>query len=213
MKPSYLGDDYMRRERLLAYVDQITVTRDWSLPSDTILEIGKGNGYFSDFMKRYLGRPIITLDYDQSLNPDIVANIVSSDFLLPQKFEVATCFEVLEHIPFEKLPRIIENILTYIRKVMIISVPNTNFFIQLRLNYLFLRYAPYCLTLSFTRFFKYEKTLGKGHYWEIGMKTRKIRITPKIVIEEVFGGRQNVICYFRGREFPGYHYFILKGRG
>ena len=49
-KDHYFNREYMRAERLLSYIDQLSILSKVSHPSDSILEVGKGNGYFSHFI-------------------------------------------------------------------------------------------------------------------------------------------------------------------
>lgn len=211
-KTHYFNREYLRRERLLAYVDQISLVTKYADPGDSILEIGKGNGYLAHFLCTYLNHPVSTLDISPELEPDICADITDPDFQLDQLYDLGLCFEVFEHIPWEKLSAAAENIKRWVKKYVLISVPDTNYFLQPRLTMFGLRYRPFNLVLTFPRWFRNNKTLGKGHEWEIGIKNDEHRITPRKLIREVFG-EQALVSHFRGREFPGHHFFVLKGRG
>lgn len=211
-KAHYLNERYMRRERLLAYIDQISLVTRYAEPQDAILEVGKGNGYLSHFLNSYLGHAVTTLDISPELEPDICADITSPDFELNQIYDISLCFEVFEHLPWETLSAAAGNLQRYARKCVILSVPDANFFIQPRLTLFGFRYRPFSLTVSFPRWFRNDSTLGKSHVWEIGIYNGESRISPAKLIREVFG-KQSLLDHFRGREFPGHHFFVLKGRG
>jgi hypothetical protein len=209
-KEHYFNREYMRTERLLSYIDQIAILSKLSEPSDTVLEVGKGNGYFSHFVRAYFNQSVKTVDIVSGLKPDFCADIRSQEFVLPVTFDIGVCFEVMEHIEWDLLNTIVENLRKYVKKYLIVSVPDTNFFIQFKLYKLFLKYNPFNYILSMPRFIKNKKTIGNGHYWEIGIYHSQRRITSKILIQEVFK-IENVISHHRGRQFPGHHFFVLKG--
>ncbi|MEJ2050458.1 MAG: hypothetical protein P8Y60_11600 [Calditrichota bacterium] len=209
-KEHYFNREYMRPARLLCYIDQITALSKLSKSSDTILEVGKGNGYFSHFVGTYFKQPVKTVDIVSDLNPDFCADISRREFTLPEIFDIGVCFEVMEHIEWEQLGIVVENLRKYVRRYLIISVPDANFFLQLKLNRFFLNYIPLNLTLSIPRFFKNKRTIVNNHFWEMGIYNSKRRITSKILINEIFGF-ENVLSHYRGKHFPGHHFFILKG--
>ena len=209
-KEHYFNQEYMRPERLLSYIDQLAIIAKLSEPSDKILEVGKGNGYLSHFVSTYFNRTVKTVDIVSDLNPDFCADISSRKFTLPEIFDIGVCFEVMEHIEWEKLNTVFENLRKYVRKYLVISVPDANFFLQFKINRLFFKYVPLNLTLSIPRFFRNKKTVVTGHFWEIGIFCSKRKITGNILINEIFG-TQNVLSHYRGRHFPGHHFFVLKG--
>lgn len=209
-KDHYFNREYMRSERLLSYIDQLAVLSKFSIPSDTILEVGKGNGYFSHFVQTYFNQTVKTVDIVPELKPDFCVDISSSEFTLPMTFDIGVCFEVMEHIKWDQLNIVVENLRKYVRKYLIISVPDANFFFQFKLNRLFLKYIPLNLTFSIPRFIRNKKPVVDSHFWEIGINHSQRKITSKFLIDEVFGG-ENVLSHHRGRHFPGHHFFVLKG--
>ncbi|MEJ2636678.1 MAG: methyltransferase domain-containing protein [Calditrichia bacterium] len=210
-KKHYYNCAYMRRERLQAYIDQINAVARWSEAKDSILEVGKGNGYLSHVLSAYYSMRIKSVDIDPNLQPDFIADISSPEFVLPETYDVALCFEVLEHIPWEKIATVIDNLLGQVRHDLIISVPDANFFFQLKLNIFWLLFTPLNLTLSFPRILRNRTTLGSGHHWEIGIKNNGKPVTKKQLIHDVLGV-ENLVEEYRGREFAGHHFFILRGK-
>ncbi|MFZ0388874.1 MAG: methyltransferase domain-containing protein [Calditrichia bacterium] len=206
----YFNRQYLRRERLQAYVDQIELLKQYSQPQHNILEVGKGGGYLYDFVSKYLGQSIKTIDVLPELNPDYCCDISSPDFRIEETFDVGVCFEVLEHIPWKDLPEAIKNLSGIVRNYLIISVPDTNFFLQAKLNLLWLKYTPLNLIISLPRFFNNRNTFGNGHEWEIGIKQDGKRISADLFIDEIIG-RPNLVAHQRGREMASHHFFVLKG--
>jgi hypothetical protein len=209
-KNHYFNREYMRSERLLSYIDQLTVLSKFSIHSDTILEVGKGNGYFSHFIQTYFNQTVRTVDIVPELKPDYCVDISSKEFILPTTFDIGVCFEVMEHIEWERLGIVVDNLRKYVKKYLIISVPDANFFLQFKINRLLFKYIPLNLTVSIPRFLKNRSTIVNSHFWEIGIYHSNRRITNKILISEVLG-IENVLSHYRGRHFPGHHFFVLKG--
>ena len=194
-KNHYFNREYMRSERLLSYIDQLAVLSKFSIHSDTILEVGKGNGYFSHFIQTYFNQTVRTVDIVPELKPDYCVDISSKEFILPTTFDIGVCFEVMEHIEWERLGIVVDNLRKYVKKYLIISVPDANFFLQFKINRLLFKYIP---------------LIVNSHFWEIGIYHSNRRITNKILISEVLG-IENVLSHYRGRHFPGHHFFVLKG--
>jgi hypothetical protein len=211
-KSHYFNHQYMRRERLLSYIDQISVLSLYADPNASIIEVGKGNGYLSHMLRSYYQYQVKTLDFNPDLEPDILADICADDFNLVQDYDIGLCFEVLEHLPWDRLTKVMNNLLKSIRKVLIVSVPNTNYFLQFKLNTLFKNYTPLNLTFTVPRIINNKKIFGSDHKWELGINDNNgRRVKPKHLINDKFG-KENVLQNFRGREMPGHHYFIIKGR-
>jgi SAM-dependent methyltransferase len=209
-KEHYFNPEYMRRERLLAYIDQISAILKYTQQADSILEVGKGNGYLYHFISTYLKLNVKSLDIASDLQPDFCGDISSEDLSLPDKFDIGLCFEVLEHLPLTQVPVALANLKKYVRKYIILSVPDTNFFIQMKMNILWLLYTPLSLTFSFARFMANRKMLGSDHQWEIGIRQGNQRVTKKYLLKYVLSDFE-VLEGFRGREFPGHHFFIFRG--
>ena len=209
-KNHYFNREYMRSERLLSYIDQLAVLSKFSIHSDTILEVGKGNGYFSHFIQTYFNQTVRTVDIVPELKPDYCVDISSKEFILPTTFDIGVCFEVMEHIEWERLGIVVDNLRKYVKKYLIISVPDANFFLQFNINRFLFKYIPLNLTVSIPRFLKNRSTIVNSHFWEIGIYHSNRRITNKILISEVLG-IENVLSHYRGRHFPGHHFFVLKG--
>ena len=104
-KEHYCRKKYDDLDRFISYFYQVDLTqqvaqRDANMrmhANDTneprILEVGKGNGFFSNYMKKN-GHSVTTADFDGSLNPDIVADIRSLP-ISDKSFDIVTAFEVL----------------------------------------------------------------------------------------------------------------------
>lgn len=65
-----------------------------------MLEIGIGNGLVCKYLKER-DVNITTLDIKENVKPDVVGNVLDMP-LDDNSFDVVACYEVLEHLPYEK---------------------------------------------------------------------------------------------------------------
>src|SRR4051812_42493359 len=94
----YLPTAYDTKLRYYSYVEQIWETL--KLNPKTIVEIGVGNGFLSGILRTH-DVELTTVDFDPELKPDIVAGVESIP-LPDNSMDVCLCFEVLEHLPFDR---------------------------------------------------------------------------------------------------------------
>ena len=174
-KEHYFKKKYNGLDRFISYFYQVDlVTSHVGSPADKILEIGVGNGLVSDHLKK-MCLSVTTCDFDETLKPDIVADIRELPF--PDNgFDVVMAFEVLEHIPFEDFAKALQELKRVSSKTVIISLPYRSTFIEIVLRFPFVRTLIKKDFLSiffrFPWFFKGFKSSGQ-HYWEMdGYKYR-----------------------------------------
>lgn len=119
-KPENIKDSDVKRITFLADV----------LPNDidSLVDIGCGGGIFINYIKnkkkykRIVGvdRSLSALKYVQTEN--ISADITNLPFV-NNEFDVVTCLEVLEHIPFFNYSKALNEIARISKKYILISVP------------------------------------------------------------------------------------------
>src|SRR3990167_9093807 len=105
-KDHYFNLKYDTKERWISYWYQIHEVLFYD--PQTVLEIGIGNRTVSDYLKK-AGVKVTTCDFDKSLKPDVLADILNLPFK-KNSFDVVLCAEVLEHLPFKKFHRALEEI-------------------------------------------------------------------------------------------------------
>ncbi len=136
----------------------------YELKPNSVLEIGPGKNILANFLKNEFS--YVSLDIDKNLKPDVVG---STDFIPfgANTFDVVLCFQVLEHLPYEKFLPVVENLLTISRKNVIISLPFANH------PFSFDLFVPFLHRVNFNflipRFYKRHKFDGQ-HYWEVGTR-------------------------------------------
>ena len=121
VEPShYFKPSYDTKKRFISYWHQITELIQ--LKPSSILEIGIGNSLVSNYLKQR-GYNVTTMDIDPCLNPDIVASIDRIPFT-DESFDVVACFEVLEHLPYEKFTISLKELHRVSRRYVVLSLPD-----------------------------------------------------------------------------------------
>ncbi len=211
-KEHYFDRKYLKRERMYSFVEQLEVAKKYLGEQGSLLEVGKGNGFVSGFLKNYLGYETVkTVDVNESLQPDFVDDIISPSVLQPNQFDVVSCFEVLEHMPFEKSCLAVQNMARIARKYVLISVPDMRYFISARLTVFGTLPIRLGKLFSTRRFRNKNKTFGADHFWEIGFEDPEnhVRYSAAYVRSELFRGL-NVIADYRDIAVPWHHYYVLE---
>ncbi len=152
---------------LIALCEQIVAVA--KLRPRNVLEIGKGNGVVSDYLKKS-GIPVTTFDINPALEPDVVGNVLDLDkYFGTGDYEVILCGEVLEHMPFEDAKKAVEKIAAVCGRYCVITLPHCQ-----RLRFVFRGE----IGIFLGRLWTFSKSFGvllaqKGkrphphHHWEI----------------------------------------------
>lgn len=202
IKEAYFSDGYFDKYQLFALSEQINLLYRYCTPASKILEIGKGNGFVSDFFKK-AGFDFTTFDINPNLEPDIVGNILELEKSIPFSPDIIFCCEVLEHMEFKYFETSVAQMYKTSSEYVIITLPNCrkNFGLNLQIRF------PKRKVFSVPLFF--HTTLGKKicneHFWELDY-------TPETSVKTV----ENILRkYFRIKEqgyfhtSPQYYYYVL----
>ena len=174
------------------------------LEPQTVLEIGICQGIFWKYM-RELGFQTFTLDFDKNLNPNILGNIIDLP-LMNEAIDVIGCFEVLEHLPITEFSGILTEFYRVVRIGAVISVPDINWFLDLRMS------IP---KLTLQRVITIPRLIPKsapvspskhGHHWHIG----NVGFSKKRIVGLIKDSGFDLLKEFRVPGFPGHHFFVLR---
>ncbi len=189
--------DYDTRDRFASYWQQIDLVL--SKKPEKLLIIGLGNGLVPWYLKKYITR-VITLDIDENLKPDIIADVRKMPFA-DQEFDAVLCAEVLEHLPFADFSKALGEINRVLKKDAVISLPHWGWTFKFNIKIPLLGELKKIFKLSGL---KSHKSVGE-HEWEIGKKsfaTTKI----KKALQQYFILENDFILF----ESPYHHFFVLR---
>lgn len=204
MKPQvgpehYFHESYDTKERFISYWHQINEVI--SLKLKKVLEVGIGNGFVSRYLKEK-GLDVTTLDIDQELKPDVVSSVLSIPFA-SKSFDVLTCCEVLEHLPYEDFTKALKEIYRVSQKYVILSLPDHT--AVYRLNIELPRIGPIkkLIPHPFPRPTPHE--FDGVHYWVIG----KAQYPFARIESDIRNAGFKIIKTYRVFEFYGHRFFVL----
>jgi SAM-dependent methyltransferase len=195
----YVEESYDKKCRFVSYWHQIDEVRKTNPVS--VLEIGVGNGLVRDYLKR-LGMNVTTLDIDQRLHPDLIGSVL--EIPVPDDtFDTVTCFQVLEHLPFEDFVSAARELVRVSRKHVLLSLPDVHrvFTVHGRVP----GFGYYQVMLPIPRIKNLEHQFDGEHYWEIG----KARYSVGRIKRELDKAGLMLEHTFRAVENPYHRFFIL----
>ena len=196
----YSGLKYNSKSRWLSYWYQIneTVSRN----PENILIIGKGSGIVEKIISVIASQiKTVVLDIEPGLLPDIMGDIKN----LPIKdaaFDCILCCQVLEHLPFEGIPVILNEFNRVVKDFAVVSVPQKRKYIKIEVDAPLIGHHLIIMKNPFTK----RTISSKQHHWEInrGVSFKEVKRTFEQVfsIEKTFLNEVN--CNHR--------FFILRKR-
>lgn len=189
---------YSNLERWADYYFQLKEIFKNSVSS--VLEIGIGDGVVGSYLRQNSSIKYTGVDYAADVNPDIVADIFSVP--VPDKsYDAACAFEVLEHIPFEDVPRALTEMSRIARKYLLVSVPHFGPQITFSCK------LPLLPKLSFFWKIPYPKehVWNGQHYWELGEKGY-----PASRLRNLLGKFGDILYDYVPKEAPYHHFFVIK---
>ena len=198
-------DEYLTKNRLISYYNQVRIIKSLGEQVKDVLEIGIFNSLFADILRRS-GYNVTTADFDSKLQPDIELDL-RSDFLLPKdKFDALVLFQVLEHIPYEDFETALRKLAAFTKQYLVISLPYQTEYFSLEFHFSFAQW-PKSLLFQIPKFWT-SIPVTKDHYWEIGMQGYpKKRIVSSFEKAGLIVKRQ-----YQDPLYP-YHYFFVLEKG
>ena len=195
----YFKSSYDTKERFCSYwhqIDEVT-----TLKPKKVLELGIGNGFVTRYLKEK-GISVITLDIERDLKPDVAASVLLLPFRY-SSFDLVTCYEVLEHLPYKHFPRALKELGRVSQAHIIISLPDVS--TTYRINIELPRFKPFKKLISHPFPRSTPHVYDGEHHWEIG----KSEYPLKRITEDIQFSRLNIVKTYRVFEFYYHRFFIL----
>ena len=171
----HYGEQYDSLYRWISYWYQLREVR--RLEPSAFLEIGVGSGLASRELA-HAGIAVTTCDFDAGLRPDVCGDVRRLPFAA-KRFDVVLCAQVLEHLPFEEFPALLDEIRRVSRRHAVITLPYSRaglFFVP---TFLGASTAPrLAVRLPLPNWL--GKLFFRQHEWEIGrfrFPLRRVRRT------------------------------------
>jgi ubiquinone/menaquinone biosynthesis C-methylase UbiE len=196
----YFHRAYDSKARFISYWHQINAIMDFE--PQRVLEVGVG----SKFVSRYLrdkGVDVVTLDSDEMLEPDIVACVTSIP-LQHASFDVVSCCQVLEHLPYGSFRAALEELKRVTTGHVLLSLPDSSSYVKFSLQ--FSNWAATHRLLSYPHLRNRELSASERHHWEIGRKGYPLWRIKK----DIRAAGLHLIETYRIYEHPFHRFFILE---
>lgn len=200
-KERYFNESYFTRSQFDSLVSQLLIVH--KLSPKSILEVGPGNGFVSDFLRKS-GKEVITFDINSNLNPDVVGNLTKIEHSFsPNSFDLILCAEVLEHLPFENFESILKQFKTIARKNVVITLPRNHHILIDYSSKLKIPFIPY---LHFNFFLRLPNRIKwENHHWEVDYTPMHSLKRLKAIMEKYFSVKD---CFSDSRNRV-HQFFIL----
>jgi len=143
------------------------------------------------------------LDVDKRLNPELVGSVLDIPFS-DEAFDVVSCYELLEHLPYENFDKAISEIFRVSKSYALLSLPDTNRFYRLYVQ--IPRIGGLKKLISVPRLRKPVHHFDGQHYWEIGKATYSL----KTILNDINKAGFNIERTYRVFEMPYHRFFVLK---
>ena len=195
----YFEISYDSKERFVSYWHQINELV--KLRARSYLEIGIGNSLVANYL-RQRGFNVTTMDIDPYLTPDLLGSVAKIPFT-NESFDVVACFELLEHLPYEQLIPMLQEIRRVSKKFVVLSLPDANRVLRFYVHLPKIGELKKFIPLPRLKPLKHEFN-GK-HYWEIG----KEEFPLHRIISDVERAGFYIKKTYRVFGIPYHRFFIL----
>lgn len=195
----YFTSHYDTKERFCSYWHQIDEVLQ--LQPNTVLEVGIGNGFVTRYLRKG-GISVTTFDKDYDLVPDVTGSVLILPFS-DASFEVVTCYEVLEHMPYTDFSAPLKELARVSRSYVLLFLSDVTtvykFYLCLPRIRRFKKLNPHPYPRPISH------TYDGQHYWEIGKREYDL----KRIKYDILRSSLRIIRTDRVFEMPYHRFFIL----
>lgn len=166
----------------------------------TVMEVGAGDYTVREYVRQALACTYTTVDIAEDLKPDIKAPInripVADD-----SYDVMCAFEVLEHIPFDKVESALIEMKRISKKTVLISVPHFGPAIKFNIKIPCIPEIRCAFKVPIPLIHRFN---GQ-HYWELGKRGYSPRMF-RVLLRKHFTLVKEFVPY----ENQYHHFFVLN---
>lgn len=198
----YFEAGYDTKERFAAYWHQLDELL--GLKVQSVLEIGVGNGFVSDYLRRR-GLQMVTIDLDPALVPDTVGTITALPFR-SEAFDAVACYEVLEHLPYDLFPAALEEIHRVAGRYASLSLPDCTR--AYRVGIQIPKLGDVRLLVPVPKLRRPAHVFDGQHFWEIGKAGYELGRITQVITQAGF----EVVRTYRVYENPYHRFFLMQKR-
>ena len=198
----YYNTGYDDKPRFVTYwyqIQEILLVE----PSE-VLEIGIGNSFISKYL-RERSIKVVTLDIDKRLEPDIAGSVLNIPFQ-DKSFQVVAGYELLEHLPYEDVPKALAEMSRVSKEYIILSLPSANRVYRVYIH--IPKVGEIKKLVPLPRMKKPIHRFDGEHYWEIG----KAGYPLKRIVDDMQNEGLKLERTYRVYENPYHRFFILRKR-
>ncbi len=198
---AHYHNEYDSVHRFISYFYQCNEIL--KLKPKTVLEIGIGNRLVSNYLKEK-GVNVTTCDYDEGLEPEVVADVRDLSYFKDNSFDVVVAYEILEHISWNDLDKALKELKRVSKSHVIISVPWTGWFFNVCLEIPFTNRKLFNIGFTIPRFWANMRPRAE-HCWEIGFKDYSLKKVRE-KFEEFFKIEKD----FQVKMNRYHHFFVMN---
>lgn len=210
LKSDYFNDSYFGDTQLYSFVEQIKkikkILKNYDgLQEIKILEVGKGNGFVSNFIKS-MGFSVTTFDINSNLEPDMIGDVLElSTYFNDSCFDLVLCSEVLEHMELNSFEKALSEIRKVSKKYVFITLPEYKSFSGF---HFLIRLFNKSKQIAFFLPTKPSYKMTPEHFWEIDFDKNTTRKKINLSLNKFF------VIHDSGRFKlnPNHNYFIMEIR-
>jgi hypothetical protein len=199
-KEAYGFSQYCDLDRWSSYHYQLKEIL--ALAPRSVLEVGVGDKVVAHYLQRNTPIDYTGVDLAGDVGADIQVSVTDLPFR-DRSFDVVCAFQVLEHLPFEKLDRSLGNLRRIARKAVLISVPHFGPTLKGRFKIPFLPEFVLATKLPYPL----KHVFDGQHYWELGKRGYPASRFRQ-ALDRHFAIEREYIPF----ENPYHHFFILTPR-
>ena len=196
----YFSKSYDTKERFISYWHQIDEILKLNIFK--CLDVGIGNGFVSKYLITR-GINVITLDNNPNLNSNTIGSVLSIPFL-NRSFDVVSCCQVLEHLPYQYFSKSLKELYRVSRRYVILSLPDHTPVYRFNIELPKVKAIKKLIPHPFPKISHHE--FDGVHHWIIGKKNyplKKIETDLRLIGYKILNS-------YRVWEFYGHRFFILE---